>query len=61
MMFLHDSQQTQFFKFYKQLKHEAPNRNKLKEQREEYYRKGQEYGFCNDEIQEIINEYLNEN
>lgn len=61
MMFLHDSQQTQFFKFYKQLKQEAPNRNKLKEQREEYYRKGQEYGFCNDEIQEIINEYLNEN
>ncbi|MEQ8712070.1 MAG: hypothetical protein RIC80_03585 [Cyclobacteriaceae bacterium] len=60
MLFLHDSQQIQFFKFYKQLKQEAPNRKKIKEHREEYYRKGQEYGFCNDEIHEIINEYLSE-
>jgi hypothetical protein len=60
MLFLHDSQQTQFFKFVKQLKQEAPDKSKLKERKDEYYRKGQEYGFCNDEIQEIISEYLNE-
>lgn len=59
MLFLHDTQQNQFSKFYKQLEQEAPNKSKLKEKKEEYYRKGQEYGFCNDEIHEIIDEYLN--
>jgi|GEM_PF-3947289 len=58
MLFTHDSQQTQFFEFYRQLKEESPNKKELKEKKQEYYRRAQEYGFCNDEISEILSEYL---